>query len=504
MRKNPRGKIDSLRTGKSMTSAEGPVSVATGADVSKSADPSATANPGEKESGLQSLGESSLRNIPSALISLIFHLLLILIIAFVNIPSSGEGRFSFFLENSDSLDDDFDQLLVVNDAEEFVPEVSVAQMELSESQNNLEFQPELMPVEATLPTPVNPSNDPKFALSGRGEKSREGMLLRYGGTPQTEDAVELGLKWLAKNQQRDGTWSLKGPYRSNVPEENMMAATGLALLAFLGHGETHRAGPYQKVVERGIKSLIENQAGNGHFVERRASLTHSLYSHAICSIAICELLALTQDETLLGPARDAVSFAVKAQGLQGGWKYEVGDPRSDLSVTGWFVMLFQSAKYAGIEFDISILERTGGFLDTVMLPDGSRFRYEPDHEPSLAMTAEGLLCRQYLGWKKNDARLMTGSEYLLKNPIRWSQKNVYYWYYGTQVMRHLDDESWKKWNDVLKDVIPKNQVKNGVDRGSWDPTGDPYGGTGGRLYVTCLCLFSLEVYYRHLPIYQNP
>ena len=118
------------------------------------------------------------------------------------------------------------------------------------------------------------------------------------------------------------------------------------------------------------------------------------------------------------------------------------------------------------------------------------------------MTAEGLLCRQYLGWKQDDSRLAAGADYLLDNPIRWSQKNVYYWYYATQVMRNLDEETWEKWNENLKTVLPQKQRKSGVDAGSWDHEGDPYGGPGGRLYVTCLCIYSLEVYYRHLPIYQ--
>jgi hypothetical protein len=118
------------------------------------------------------------------------------------------------------------------------------------------------------------------------------------------------------------------------------------------------------------------------------------------------------------------------------------------------------------------------------------------------MTAVGFLCQQYFGWDQDDPRLVAGGNYFLKNPIRWTQKNVYYWYYATQVMRHLDDETWTKWNDNLKTVLPAKQLKSGSDAGSWDPEGDPYGGQGGRLYVTCLCIYSLEVYYRHLPIYQ--
>ncbi len=454
-----------------------------------------------EESQLQKLSRTGMRNMPPALVSFVFHLILIIIIALIYVPSKGQGRFSLFMDTS-SIEDDFDQEFELSNDTEFTPTVSAEEMVLSTSESAEAFEPELVKIESTAPAPINPSNNPSFALSGRGENSRMGMLKRFGATPQTENAVELGLKWLAKNQKRNGSWSLKGPYKSLVAEENTMAATGMALLAFLGHGETHEKGKYKTVVAKGIEYLVKNQSGNGHFVERGASLSHSMYSHAMCSIAICELLALTQDEGLAGPAREAIAFAVKAQGAQGGWKYEVGSPRSDLSVTGWFVMLFQSAKYAGVDYDPSVMARAQKFIDSVMTPSGSEFRYEADHEPSLAMSAEGLLCQQYLGWKKDDSRLEAGSRRMLNNPIRWSQKNVYYWYYATQVMRNMDEETWKKWNEKLSTILPEKQRKSGVEAGSWDHTGDPYGGPGGRLYVTCLCLFSLEVYYRHLPIYQ--
>ena len=456
---------------------------------------------GESENQIQKLGRTGLRNLPFALISFILHTLVVIIIALIYIPSSGEGRFSLFID-MEGMDQDFDQEFEISPSEDFSPEVNSDTLDLNTAEISESFEPALMKIEASTPTPINPSNRPEFALSGRGQQNRVGLLKRFGGTPVTENAVELGLKWLARNQKRDGSWSLKGPYRSLVAEENSMAATGLALLAFLGHGETHQKGKYKDNVAKALKYLIKNQSGNGHFVERRASLSHSLYTHAICSISLCELLALTQDESLAGPARSAISFAEKAQGKPGGWKYEAGSERSDLSVSGWFVMLFQSAKYAGIDFDPGVLVRAETFIDTVMLPEGSRFRYESDHEPSLAMTAEGLLCRQYLGWKKNDARLKAGAKYMLKHPIRWSQKNVYYWYYATQVMRNLDEETWKKWNAQLSVVLPEKQRKTGVEAGSWDHQGDPYGGPGGRLYVTCLCIYSLEVYYRHLPLYQ--
>jgi hypothetical protein len=124
------------------------------------------------------------------------------------------------------------------------------------------------------------------------------------------------------------------------------------------------------------------------------------------------------------------------------------------------------------------------------------------------MTAEGLLCRQYLGWAQHDERIVNGANYLLmpENLPKWSERNVYYWYYATQMMHHLEGEQWKKWNGVMRDLLVEKQVKAGKERGSWDPmkpVPDQWGPHAGRLYVTCLSVYILEVYYRHLPLYSK-
>ena len=75
-------------------------------------------------------------------------------------------------------------------------------------------------------------------------------------------------------------------------------------------------------------------------------------------------------------------------------------------------------------------------------------------------------------------------------------------------MRRKCATTWKartgrKWNGVMRQLLPENQEKRGGERGSWNPNGDRWGDAGGRLYVTCLSLYTLEVYYRHLPIYRH-
>jgi hypothetical protein len=65
----------------------------------------------------------------------------------------------------------------------------------------------------------------------------------------------------------------------------------------------------------------------------------------------------------------------------------------------------------------------------------------------------------------------------------------------------MEGQIWEKWNLAMRAELPQHQVKNGPETGSWDPRGDRWS-VAGRLYTTCLSLYMLEVYYRHLPIYS--
>ena len=86
--------------------------------------------------------------------------------------------------------------------------------------------------------------------SGRHEGVRYG-----GGTPQSEEAVERALRWLAAHQRQDGSWNFNHlsdacQHYCTHPgnEASTTAATGLALLPFLGAGYTHKEGEFQEIV----------------------------------------------------------------------------------------------------------------------------------------------------------------------------------------------------------------------------------------------------------------
>ena len=346
-----------------------------------------------------------------------------------------------------------------------------------------------------------------LALTGREEGSKRSLLAAYGGTATTEASVREGLLWLKKQQKPDGTWSLMGPYSNGGYAENRVAATAMALLAFQGAGHTHQGKTeFQPVVAKGWKALLAMQSADGEF-QGEAAYNQKTYGQAQASIALCEIYGMTKDKEFRDPAQKAVNYALFAQSPQGGWRYTPKED-SDTSVTGWYVMALQSAMMAGLDVPSPTFEKISNFLDSVSSENQSKYAYMAGQDYRLTMTAEGLLCREYLGWKHDDERLRSGVNYLLANPIDYnsseSHQNVYYWYYATQTLHHMDGDDWDKWNKVMRQAVPAHQIKSGAEKGSWAPSaGDSHGaGAGGRLYTTCLSIYMLEVYYRHLPIYK--
>jgi hypothetical protein len=346
-----------------------------------------------------------------------------------------------------------------------------------------------------------------LALRGRERGYKKVLLGKYGGTKLTEESVQAALGWLKRNQRTTGLWSLNGPYSDGGETENKAAATAMALLAFQGNGNTHtyNSDPdhdYKQTVKKGWDALLKLQTSDGQFIERGVPGYHTLYTHAQATIALCELYGMTHDSSFRSPAERAIRFCVKAQDSAGGWRYAPGQD-SDTSVTGWYVMALESALMAGLEVPSRTLQNVSRYLDSVQDADGSHYHYQIGAYMNHAMTAEALLCRQYLGWKQDDPRLVAGVEFLGAEPINRSETNVYYWYYATQVMHHMGGKYWTRWNDVMRQAIPITQVRKGPEEGSWDPGDDKYASQGGRLYITCLRAYMLEVYYRHLPIYGD-
>lgn len=359
-------------------------------------------------------------------------------------------------------------------------------------------------------------------IGQRGQKARA-----RGGSEGTERAVEMGLDFFARMQFPDGRWSLdrlppdvSGDDPALGQMQSDSAATSLALLSFFGAGYTHLDDKHRDVVRRGLEWLVRNQKPNGDLFAGGTSYAW-FYSHGMGTMALCEGYGMTQDPNLRAPAERAVQFILDSQHPQrGGWRYS---PRaeSDTSVTGWQLQAIKSAQMAGLNVPADAFRRIDGWLDLAEA-GGGRYVYNPFADrtrpeqaeglrPSLAMTAEAMLMRMYLGRGRGDARLAQGADWLYGNlpemgnaqrPLR----DCYYWYYATQAMFHIQGEHWVRWNEKMRLALEPTQVVSGPWAGSWHPekpVRDRWGHSGGRLYVTAMHLLMLEVYYRVLPLYQE-
>ncbi len=346
-------------------------------------------------------------------------------------------------------------------------------------------------------------------LAGRRPETRAYLVRQEGGTIETEAAVARGLNWLVRHQSRNGSWSLQRFNRSGlcrgrcshvgrVPSD--VAGTALALLPFLGAGQTHRSGKYRRQVQRGVGWLLAHQRPDGSF---RLTGAGGMYAHGLAAIALCELYGLTQDSRLRAPAQRAVDFIVQAQHSQGGWRYSPKQP-GDTSVTGWQLMALRSAQVAGLHVPQAVFDRANRFLDRCQTNSlGSFYSYLPRGEVRVALTAESLLCRMYSGWTPQHAALREGCLWLLaEHPPHVRRSDMYYWYYATQVMHHMGSPYWPEWNEQMREILVRTQETRGHAAGSWAPRGG-HDRAGGRLYMTSLAICCLEVYYRHLPLYRQ-
>ncbi|MCA9122457.1 MAG: hypothetical protein H6822_15370 [Planctomycetaceae bacterium] len=467
---------------------------------------------------IQFVTQFAVPNAPPWMVSMLLHLGIILILALIALPQIVDSPYVVEVTYAEELGEQLiDDSQFIESLEPIETDPALA-FDTRDVENPLaaaampQFKLELFDAAAEMQTPAI-----GMALSGREPGAKRAMLAAYGGSKETEGAVEMALEWLKRNQKSDGTWSLAGPYSDGVAgTENALAATAMALLAFQGAGNTHQSGEYKSVVKKGMEALLKMQDRDGSFfATQRIQSSHQLYSQAQATIAVCELYGMTQDSALRDPAQRALDYAgsIQADDGQGGggWRYQPGKD-VDTSVTGWFVIALKSGEMGRLSVPSPVKDRISRYLDnSAAIPgegeqfvQGSRYLYRiGERDQRVSMTAEALLCRQYLGWEHNDPRLASGVQYVSEHPISWDEPHVYYWYYATQLMHHMGGDAWEDWNDVMRKVLPTAQAKTGRDKGSWSPAGDQFGYTGGRLFMTCLCTYMLEVYYRHMPIYQH-
>ena len=413
--------------------------------------------------------------------------------------------------------------------------------------------------------------DAKVALSHRSGSARGETARARGGSPASEAAIERGLLWLARHQAANGAWSFEHPHcidpfghpskqclcrTKGYIEGHTKASTSIALLPFLGAGNTHLDGPYKEVVYRGLEQLKtildielkELHPDNPDFV---STFSGDLYGYGITALVMAEAFGMTGDPDLERYVNALAVFLARHQHPLGGWRYELGQP-GDITVTGWQVVALKSSQLAGAAVHSDIFRQADKFLDSLTPPaplsrrgraqvvankigglnrDPTRYHYlasfanSTTREPGECTSAVGLLCRLYTGWNSNDPRLLQGVNQLLQSnthPALLLYRN----FYLAQILLHIDHPAWEQWNRRNRDYLVQMQVTETTrmnqrnpafgsppcEIGSWyltNPNGttknvirDRHLAPAGRLAHTALAILTLEVYYRLLPIYK--
>jgi hypothetical protein len=387
------------------------------------------------------------------------------------------------------------------------------------------------PAPSDPPPPPPPPPDPKLTAA----EERALRIRKQGGTEESETALARALDWLARHQADTGEWEAMhferkcprtGSCQVRDSDDKTVApgdplytpgVTALSLLAFLQAGHTSLEGPYSKTVSLGLAWLIERQNPDGGILEGKR--VH-FYNHAAATRTLCEAARLTGDSRFRNAAQKAVDYLGKTQYADGGWSY-YRDPaegeRNDTSVTGWVALAILSAEKAGLALPQDIKGRILDLFNRRTVGATGEILYS-DRDPGAGRRGAGLIGMGLIvrgSFGREDPEIARRAvERLLSTRPDWDaftesqershrreisfnpDQNFAGWYYSTEALFRRGGENWTAWNDTLRDLLIRQQVKEGHSGGSWLAETSYIGREGGRVFSTAISALILGIYAR--------
>ncbi len=325
----------------------------------------------------------------------------------------------------------------------------------------------------------------------------------------TARAIDAGLKFLADNQNPDGSWTdgvgrrINYDYHVHYTGANV-GVTALALMAFLANGSTPGRGEYGYEAEQALDWLIEHQTDGG-FITWQAS---RMYSHAMATLAMAEVYGMTRDERLERPLKNAIYRIVVSQNEGGGWRYLPGSVDSDISVTVCQVVALRAARNAGIEVPWDCLKRSVDYVKRSAVTNRSDrnyggFYYQVDENQlrrptrvTFPLTAAGVTALYGAG-EYDAPELEAGLDFLKDHrPSRGDMHSTFDYFYGhyyaVQAFYQAGGKYWQDWWPSVRDEIVAGQRRGGF----WQDL-------VGANYATAMACVILQIPYRYLPIFER-
>jgi len=321
-----------------------------------------------------------------------------------------------------------------------------------------------------------------------GEKVRE-LTLEELVTPETRRAIDRGLAYLAKKQERNG--SARGAFgTSNY--SGSVGICGLGGLAFMAGGSTPGSGPYGREVDACADFIARNTDAKGYIAGASGGVGN-MYGHGFAALCLSQVYGMTRNEEVGDALRRAVACILASQSDEGGWRYQPVKSSADLSVTVCQIMALRAARDAGVNVPDSVRDKCIEYVKKSQNVDGSfRYTLQGGHS-TFALTAAGLVSLYSAGIYDGKA-IETGLQFL-KRREKQVERHYYYYahYYAVQAMWHAGGKWWNDWYPNIRQELLASQS----DGGAWiEPS-------YGNEFATAMACIILQMPYDMLPIFAR-
>jgi squalene cyclase len=298
-------------------------------------------------------------------------------------------------------------------------------------------------------------------------------------TPKAEQAIDRGLRYLASQQNADGSWGRK--YRPGM--------TGLALMAFMVKGYFPERGRYGDRLDKAVGYLLSAARLGGGY------MGINMYEHGLATLALSEVWGMSDRKGIRDTLKQAVEVILRSQSKSGGWRYQPQPRDADISVTVMQIVALASAKEAGIHVPDDVIDRAKAYVMGLQEKGSGGFGYQRPSSPGFARTAAGVMSLLMCGERSSRA-VGAGLTYLRRYDAnkKWTGSDHYFYghYYAIQAMYQAGEAYYQEWYPHIRDALLARQRSDG----SWD-RGHDVG------YGTAMAILTLGVPYRFLPIYQR-
>lgn len=320
-----------------------------------------------------------------------------------------------------------------------------------------------------------------------------------GITPTARAAIDKGIQFLVRSQNRDGSWRSRGSTGSYP-----VAMTSLAGLALLSGGSTPTQGLQARNVSGALTYILKSARRDG-LIAQIEEESHCMHGHGFAMLFLAQCYGMEEDPQRQAQIRlvlqRAIDLTARSQSAAGGWLYTPDSGGDEGSVTVTQVQGLRACRNAGLAVPKEIIDNAMTYLVRSTNEDGG-IRYQvSDSGPSRpAITAAAVACWYNAGlYDDSHARraLAYVKRTLSPHPSRGTRYFGHFYYahlYMAQVMYLSGDKEWNAYFPVMRDILLSRQDR---DDGSWD------GDHVGRTYGTAVALVVLQLPYKSLPIMQR-